>query len=397
MKGALIQLLARGKQDDLFITNNPDISKFRTVYKKINNYVRFECEQTLNTAADFDKTIVCDIDKKGDLLTNCLLEITLPATGETDTSWINAIGIYIIDEVRLKIGGITIDKFGPEYIDAYYKHSIKFGSYTAYTEMIKSFYGYQNNTNTGTNKLFIPLPFWFTKSIGNAFPLISLGYMDIKIEIDFKSLDRCLFNDTTSISVSGLSISDCRIYTEMIYLPKEERCLYLNTKEYDYLIEQKQYFTYSVDAGQVNKNIKFSFNHPVKELMWIYRDNYHKNRNSWNIYSLNDGSDEIIPIEDVTLTFNGLDRISKRHGNFFRLVQPFRHHESAIGDYYYFYSFCDNPDEFQPSGYVNMSLIDNANLQLTFNNNINSGELLLYAINYNHLKIKNGMAGLLFN
>ena len=43
MKGALIELLARGKQDDLYITSNPDISKFRTVYKKMGNYVRFEC------------------------------------------------------------------------------------------------------------------------------------------------------------------------------------------------------------------------------------------------------------------------------------------------------------------------------------------------------------------
>ena len=34
MKGALIELLARGKQDDLFISSNPDITQFRNVYKK---------------------------------------------------------------------------------------------------------------------------------------------------------------------------------------------------------------------------------------------------------------------------------------------------------------------------------------------------------------------------
>ena len=397
MKGALIELLARGKQDKLFITENPDINKFRNVYKKMNNYVRFECEQTLSTTADFGQTVICDIEKKGDLLTNCMLEIKLPATGSINTSWVNSIGLYIIKEVRLKIGGIIIDKFTPEYMDAYFKHSVNLGRYASFAEMVKNISGYRNNSNTTENTLYVPLPFWFSKSIGDALPLISLNYMDVKIEIDFKTLSDCLYNGTTSISVTGLNIISCKLYTEMVYLPKEERIMFLKTKEFDYLIEQKQFHIFTIDDGDINKNIKFNFNNPVKELLWIYRDNYYKNRHLWDKFTLFNGVNDVEPIKNVGILFNGLDRINKRSGGYFRLVQPFLYHTSTVSDFYYFYSFCDNPDDIQPSGYVNMSLIDNSQLQIEFDSDINAGELYLYAINYNHLKIKNGMAGLLYH
>lgn len=396
MKGALIELLARGKQDNLFISSNPDISQFRNVYKKYNNYTRFEAEQTSYGAAGFGKKVIYEIEKKGDLLTKCMLQIKLPATGDNLTSWINSIGIFMIKDVKLRIGGIIIDEYKPEYLDIYYKYNISLSEYSTYSEMISRIYGYKKNSNTQANILFVPLPFWFNKSLGDALPLINLGYMDIKIEVEFKTLAECLFNDTTSIGITGLEIQECRLYTELLYLPKDERCLFLNTKEFDYLIEQKQMKTYAIEANMSNKILHFNFNHPVKEILWVYRDNYHKNRNEWNIYTTRVGVNEEDPMVEAELLLNGVDRITKRPSGYFRLVEPFRHHKSAPADYVYFYSFAERPDEHQPNGYINMSLIDDTQLNLTMNSNIGSGELFLYAINYNHLKIKNGMAGILF-
>ena len=132
--------------------------------------------------------------------------------------------------------------------------------------------------------------------------------------------------------------------------------------------------------------------------MWLYRDNYHKNRNEWEKYTLREISgDEIAPIDEAQLLINGLDRTLKRSGDYYRLVQPFRHHTSTLTDYFYFLSFCEKPDDFQPSGHINMSLIDNAQLNLNMTSSINDGEIYLYATNYNFLRFKNGMAGLLYN
>ena len=79
------------------------------------------------------------------------------------------------------------------------------------------------------------------------------------------------------------------------------------------------------------------------------------------------------------------------------------------------YSFALKPEEHQPSGTCNFSRIDNAQLQFTINeksrkenkkwissNNYdllddNNKDVTVYAINYNYLLIKSGMAGLAYS
>ena len=73
----------------------------------------------------------------------------------------------------------------------------------------------------------------------------------------------------------------------------------------------------------------------------------------------------------------------------------------------YSYSFALKPDEFQPSGSLNFSQLENSQLKFkiyrdvdNFTNggvtNINSKIMNIYAINYNVLRINSGMAGLAF-
>ena len=55
----------------------------------------------------------------------------------------------------------------------------------------------------------------------------------------------------------------------------------------------------------------------------------------------------------------------------------------------------------QPSGSINFSRIDNAELQIRVNenkvNSSNKATIYVYALNYNVLKIQSGMAGLQFS
>ena len=61
------------------------------------------------------------------------------------------------------------------------------------------------------------------------------------------------------------------------------------------------------------------------------------------------------------------------------------------------YSFAINPEGVQPSGACNFSKIDSVSLNIVCNSNIQFGALNIYALNYNILKIQNGMAGILFS
>ena len=106
------------------------------------------------------------------------------------------------------------------------------------------------------------------------------------------------------------------------------------------------------------------------------------------------------PTVSAKLQLNGHDRFSERNGDYFNYVQPYQHHTNTPACGINVYSFALKPEEHQPSGTCNMSRIDNAtlNLQLTTNTTkVTSAQVMVYAVNYNVLRIMSGMGGLAYS
>jgi len=119
------------------------------------------------------------------------------------------------------------------------------------------------------------------------------------------------------------------------------------------------------------------------------------------------------PILSARLQVNGQDRIKEMPGSYFSDVQVHEHHPNAhncIG--INVYSFSLRPEEYQPSGTMNFSRVNNAKLYLKFDRNFidskisgngstvvgNTGaSIKVYAVNYNVLKVSDGNAGLSYN
>ena len=84
-------------------------------------------------------------------------------------------------------------------------------------------------------------------------------------------------------------------------------------------------------------------------------------------------------------------------------VQYFGEFDDARRQYIYSYSFALSPEEHQPSGTCNFSRIDNAVLQLKYNQSNQTAlateamNLNVYAVNYNVLRIMSGMGGLAYS
>ena len=102
------------------------------------------------------------------------------------------------------------------------------------------------------------------------------------------------------------------------------------------------------------------------------------------------------PLADARLQLNGHDRFDTRNGDYFNLVQPWQHHTRTPSDGVNLYSFALKPEEHQPSGSCNMSRIDNATLNLNFTHD-DPSKLLVYAVNYNVLRVMSGMGGLAYS
>jgi hypothetical protein len=90
-QGGLLQLVAHGKQD-VFLTGNPQMTWFKMVYRRYTNFAIESQPMYFDGTPDFGKRITCNVPRRGDLLGQIVLEVTLPAlkltTGEA-VSYLN--------------------------------------------------------------------------------------------------------------------------------------------------------------------------------------------------------------------------------------------------------------------------------------------------------------------
>ena len=120
MTSGLIQLVSNAESTK-FLTGNPQITFFKSVFKKYSNFYITTIEQSSNGKTDFENAVNCILNKSGDLLKNIYLEITLPDLNKpADSSWYgytNNIGCNLIKSVTFKINDQIIDKIYGESID----------------------------------------------------------------------------------------------------------------------------------------------------------------------------------------------------------------------------------------------------------------------------------------
>jgi len=402
--GTLIELIARGNQDT-YLIGNPQFSYFKTVYRRCTNFSVEPIRQIFTEAPDFGKRVTCIIDKKGDLLSDILIEIELPELNE-DVSWSNGIGNFMIDYVELQLGGEPIDHITGDMLDTWMELSNDISKKNAAYTMVGKNITFDKTTQSNALKLLVPLPFWFCRSIDRALPLISMQYTDVKIIVQFKTFDKCWYKLTTNIPNPNtiFMISKAELICNYVYLDVYERTKFAKQDSIDFLIEQfQQSNSYQVPENIVNVTARLFFNHPVKEIFWFYRSTVALNANDYynygNVsnYGIPASTITIEPFIDIQLRYNGNDRFEALPATFFRLYQPYRHHSSNTLQYIYVYSFAIQPEKLQPSGSCNFSKIDNATLQYTCSKSIKDGMINIYATNYNILRIKSGMCGLMFS
>ena len=248
MTSGIIQLVSNADSTP-FLTGNPQITFFKSLFKSYSNFYITKIEQQINGTPNFGNTINSILSKSGDLLKNIYLDITLPDLNKpTSSSWYgytNNIGCNIIDNISFKINDQIIDKLYGESIDIY--NNINGIDDNDLLLQYNSDYSIRNiGTSIPLEKrhCYIRLPFWFSKNTGSALPLIALNNSDISIDIEFRNLNQVVKTDNYyklgDITIKSDSQFDCKLITECIYLDEKE-LQFFSTKPHEYLIEQVQY------------------------------------------------------------------------------------------------------------------------------------------------------------
>ena len=450
MGGGLMQIVAYGSQD-VYLTGDPQITFFKTVYKRYTNFALEAIEQTFNGTADFGKRVSCTISRNGDLINSTYLQVQLPAlslgnisvpsntTSPAYLCWCNAIGHALIRNVDIEIGGQRIDRHYGLWLDIWEELTQDNEKKLGYNQMIGKYSSEVGMKYNAHNEriYYIPLQFWFNRSPGMSLPLIALQYHEVKINIEFRYISELVIalqqNGTrvtnynyTTFAVTP-TISDARLYVDYVYLDSDERAKFAQN-DHEYLIEQLQFTgSESISFNQSSQKLKLNFNHPCKELIWvIQRDENATLRgtryNDWFNYSAAEPgtplpSHAVDLMADAKILLNGYERFTIRPQTYFRLVQPYQHHTRIPDKMIYLYSFSLRPEEQQPSGTCNMSRIDTVYLNYdltpcssltsvtsaTYNGttiipitSTSTGQISVFAVNYNVLRVRSGMAGIAY-
>jgi hypothetical protein len=392
MGGGLMQLVAYGAQD-VYLTGNPQITFFKVVYRRHTNFAVEAIEQTFNGSVGFGKRVSCQITRNGDLITKMYLKATLTAdTLSVDTdAWVDNLGYSMIKSVELQIGGTKIDKHYGVWMNIWHELSSNHAHDDSYTNML----GRTNNTET-SQTLYVPLQFFCCRNDGLALPLIALQYHDVRVEFEFAAVSDCHVGDPDKFN--GHSLDDASLLVDYIYLDSEERKRFAQAS-HEYLIEQLQYTGAESISGTSGK-YRLNFNHPCKELVWVTTDcaedkSVSKANNFGNATTKAAGAN---PVKTAQLQLNGHDRMSIQSGKYFNHVQASAHHSNSPSEGVNVYSFALNPEEHQPSGTCNFSRIDNAQLNIEFEEDYcANGKVHVFATSYNVLRIMSGMGGLAYS
>ena len=236
-------------------------------------------QQTFNGVADFSRTVMCTLSRNGDLLGRTYLYVSIPtvtvATGDS-FRWSNWLGHVMLKMIDLEIGGQRIDRQYGDWLQIWMELTLASGKKGGYASLVGNNPAltqlYVGPATVPSTTLHVPLQFFFNRNIGQALPLIALQYHECKITIYFRDVRECCYKKGTGgtpypslTSTDG----DAQLWADYVFLDTDERRRFAQIS-HEYLIEQLQFTgDESIASGTGTQKVKLSFNHPVKELIWV--------------------------------------------------------------------------------------------------------------------------------
>ena len=346
MSGGVTQLVAIGAQD-AHLVGSPEVSFFRSTYKRHTNFTQVVDRQIIQGNPSADGMSTVRFERKGDLLSYVYL------TKKNSSGVATTFDVNDIAKVEFLIGGQVID-------DQDYRFSRHIASRLLVSNENKSLV----SGGAPATDYTYPLHFWFCENWQSAIPLVALQYHDVEIRITWGA---------------GVAANErFELWSNFILLDADERQK-MTQEPINMLILQTQKAVPS--QGKIQE---LNFNHPIKFLA--------SNVNLVSTPLLN----------TLLLQINGVDIGEPRtYMPHFNIASLYFHATTTPGSgshtlygQSFLYPFCLDTNRLQPTGTLNFSRLDSARLVSTANFDQTDG--YVYAVNYNILRIQNGMGGVMY-
>jgi hypothetical protein len=224
----LLELVAHGIQD-IYLIGNPQITFFKTIYKRHTNFSMEAYQLSYDAKPNFNSKTTFNITHYADLMHTMILEVDLPEITATYTydaavgnpsdyekgmgtiTWINNTGHGLINYADLLIGKQLIDRQYGEWMDIW----TQLGQSEAKKRGLDLMLNRNANlvVQPGPFTVYIPFQFWFCRNIGLSLPLTALQYHPVDLEVNFRPLEQLYtFGDNNYYNASSNGTVYLQIY-----------------------------------------------------------------------------------------------------------------------------------------------------------------------------------------
>lgn len=294
MNGAFLEVVRQGKYD-VFMTpiGEAEIMPF---YMKINKYDKFgmsniEVQQSGNF--DFGGKIQYKLEPAGDIVTNLILEVTLPSitTNVGRICWTNNVGRYIMKELEFKIATATVQKFTDVIMDIEDRLTLDMNHQEAYNLLMGKTNQYRIDapraliinttydslqelkTTTDEYKLYIQLPFWFTKHWELGLPTCAVAFNQLNIEFSLRKLEELIFFEggaSMNSLVGTPKVENSRLWAQTVVFEKNVRNFFVSKRLIYPIVQFEEALEKSVSSASESVDIPTKL--AVSEIYAVVRE-----------------------------------------------------------------------------------------------------------------------------
>ena len=235
MPGGLLNIVSYGNQN-VILNGNPSKTMFKCTYSKYTNFglqkFRLDFDGSRTLRLNESSKFTFKVQRYAELLMDTYLVVTLPtiwspilpptgcdsATGQWlpyEFKWIENLGTQMIKQVTFSVGGQIVQQFTGQYLYNLVERDFSGAKKDLYYKMTGNVAELNDPANSGTRvnvypsayplanpaqypqgpepsirarKLYIPLNIWFTLAAKMAFPLVSMQYNELYIDIELRPI-----------------------------------------------------------------------------------------------------------------------------------------------------------------------------------------------------------------
>jgi len=354
MPGGLLNIVSYGNQN-VILNGNPSKTFFTSTYAKYTNFglqkFRIDFNGQRKLYLNEESKFTFKIPRYADLLMDSYIVVTLPTiwspiyppqdcSGEWrpyEFKWIKDIGAQMIKEVTITVGRQILQKFSGQYLHNLVERDFSQVKKDLFNKMTGNVDELNDPGNSGARvnqypnayytsaqqgpepsihgrKLYIPLNTWFTNTSKMAFPLASLQYNELHIEVVMRPIREIfVIRDVTdsrlpyvrpnfnvaehqfyrflqpppdiSLNYSDLRTNwdaDIHMLSTYCFLSEDEVKVFA-LKEQKYLIKEVHEYSFKNITG--SNRVELDSRGMVANWMWYFQRSDIDLRNGWSNYT----------------------------------------------------------------------------------------------------------------